>query len=582
VEDAFQATFLALLKKASSLRVRNSLAGWLFVVARRAALRARADASRWCTGNIAVEGVVVDASGNESELRTLVHEELARLAEKYRSPLVLCYLEGKTHAEAAQELGWPRGSMARRLERGQELLRTRLGKRGITLASGTVTALMTEKAHALPTALMNTTLEAATAGFPASIQSLADASLPHAFPSAKAGAALVGSLFLIALGSAVAPFHSIFGEANCVVAAPVTVDEKIPKKEAGAGDWTMFRGNPLQTGVAAPAPVAFPDKLEELWKFKTKDAIENAGIIVGDMVYIGSTDENFYALKLKDGTEKWRYKAGPFKAPPSYRGGNIYIGDADGKMHCLEAATGKKRWIYDTDSEIVSGVNFVGDSILFGAGDETLYCLSADGKERWKFRVPGGPVIGTPAVIAGRTFVAGCDSNLHVIDADKGKELLAVPLEGQTAASAACADDRIFLGTMTNQVLAIDWKKGEVVWKFEPGRGGQPFYASAAVVNDLVITASRDKRVYAINRKTGAEVWRFQTKGRVEGSPVIVGSRVYIGSMDGNLYVLDLTKGTELQRIALGKPISASPAVAHQVLIIGSTDGTVYCFGAKK
>jgi outer membrane protein assembly factor BamB len=364
-----------------------------------------------------------------------------------------------------------------------------------------------------------------------------------------------------------------------MIQARETPDLVRPQARAQSDDWPMFRGNPLQTGVA-PRPL--PDKLEILWKFQTKDAIENAGIIVGDTVYIGSSDENFYALSLKTGEEKWRYKAAPFRAPPSYRDGNIYVGDADGKCHCLEAATGKKRWIFDTESEILSGVNFVGDSVLFGAGDEILYCLTADGKPRWKFRVPGGPVIGTPAVIAGRTFVAGCDSNLHVIDASNGKEVLAVPLDGQTAATAACADDRIFLGTMTNQMLAIDWRKGEVAWKFEPGRGGQPFYASAAVVNDLVITASRDKRVYAINRKTGAEVWRFQTKGKVDSSPVIAGNRVYVGSADGNLYVLDLAKGTELQRISLGKGISASPAVANGCLVIGTNEGVVYCLGEKK
>ena len=133
---------------------------------------------------------------------------------------------------------------------------------------------------------------------------------------------------------------------------------------------------------------------------------------------------------------------------------------------------------------------------------------------------------------------------------------------------------------MTNQVVAVDWKKAEVAWKFEPRRA-RPFYASVAVTDDLVIAGSRNKRVYAINRKTGEETWSFPTDGDVDSSPVVVGNRVYIGSHDGNLYVLDLRKGTLQKKIPLGGRIIGSPAVGRNSLVVGTTDGIVYCLGAK-
>src|SRR5262249_40408702 len=105
-------------------------------------------------------------------------------------------------------------------------------------------------------------------------------------------------------------------------------------------------------------------------------------------------------------------KVGPIKACPAIRDGAIYVGDADGVFHCLEAATGKKRWTVDTGAEITSSASFSGDNILFGAGDETLYCYTKEGKPKWKFKVPGGPVMGTPSVVGNRTFAAGCDSKL--------------------------------------------------------------------------------------------------------------------------------------------------------------------------
>src|SRR5262249_8296141 len=156
--------------------------------------------------------------------------------------------------------------------------------------------------------------------------------------------------------------------------------------------------------------------LEVRWKFQTKESIEGAAAIVGDTVYVGSLDEHLYALKLADGSFKWKYKGGPFKAPPSVRGDAVYIGDEDGLFHCVDAKTGAERWTFETGSEISAGANFAGDTILVGSGDEHLYCLSKDGKPIWKFKVPGGPVLASPAVVGDRTFVAGCDSTLHVLD----------------------------------------------------------------------------------------------------------------------------------------------------------------------
>jgi outer membrane protein assembly factor BamB len=351
-----------------------------------------------------------------------------------------------------------------------------------------------------------------------------------------------------------------------------------------AADWPLFRGNPLQTGVAE-APLA--ESLTVRWQFKARDSVEGTAAIVGNTVYVGSQspqapDDTLYALDLATGQVKWKYKAGPIKAPVAVRDGGVYVGDMDGGFHCVDAATGQKRWVFQLDQEITSGANFVGDNVLFGCGDENLYCLSREGKPVWKFKVPGGPVMGTPAVVGNHTFAAGCDSTLHVIDTATGKDLRGVDLGSQVGASVAVAGDHLYIGTMGNQVLAIDWKKGEIVWTFEEEKRPQAFFASAAVTDSLVIVGSRDKHVHALDRKTGKPVWSFATKGRVDSSPVVAGSRVYAGSQDGHLYVLDLANGGEVAKFKLGNQINASPAVAGESLVIGTEDGTVYCLGPKK
>jgi len=349
-----------------------------------------------------------------------------------------------------------------------------------------------------------------------------------------------------------------------------------------SADWPVFRGNALQTGVATSD---LPDQLTILWKFAAK-AFEGTATIADGIVYVGCEDEFVYALNLADGKEKWKYKAGaPIKIGTAVNGAAVYAGDEDGKLHCLDAKSGQKLWIFDTKAEITSAPNFDGNKMLFGAGDETLYCLDKDkgGKPLWTFKVPGGPVMGSPAIINSKTFVAGCDSVLHVIDTTKGTEIKRIELDGQVGATPALAGDFLYVGTMTNQVQAVNWKEGKVAWSYEAQKRPQPFFASVAATEELVLAGSRDKCVHALDRRSGAPKWVFATGGKVDSSPVVAGKRVYFGSNDGKLYVLDWATGKQVQAVELGKKggIVASPAVSGNRLVIGTVDGVFYCLGKK-
>lgn len=347
-----------------------------------------------------------------------------------------------------------------------------------------------------------------------------------------------------------------------------------------AADWPVFRGDPAMTGKGE---AKLPDQLSEVWRFKTGNAIEGAPAIVGGVVYVASADKHVYAVDLATGREKWKQKLGaPMKASPGAKDGRVYVGDVNGEFHCLDAASGKVLWKYEAPGEINSGCNFFKDTILVGSYDGTLTALNAEGKKVWDFKLDQ-PINGSPAVAGDRTFVAGCDNVLHVIDAASGKELASVDIEGQSGATAAVAGDLVVAGTMSNQVVAVNWKAAKKTWTFEAPRRQQPFFASAALDGDLAVVGSRDKKVYAINQKTGAEEWNFTTDGMVDGSPVIVNGRVYVGclSNDGNFYVLDLKKGTKIQEINLDSPVTGSPAVGADCILIGTEKGTLYRFGAK-
>jgi RNA polymerase sigma factor (sigma-70 family) len=166
-EDAFQATFLVLARKAGGVRQQQALASWLCQVAYHVALAIRQRSARQQelarqAGAAKGETMAETASW---ELRQILDEELNRLPKKYHAPVVLCYLQGKTCAEAAEHLDWPAGTVKVRLMRARELLRARLERRGLALSAAAFSASLAPEALAatVPPALVEATLKSALA-----------------------------------------------------------------------------------------------------------------------------------------------------------------------------------------------------------------------------------------------------------------------------------------------------------------------------------------------------------------------------------------------------------------------------------
>jgi RNA polymerase sigma factor (sigma-70 family) len=168
-EDAFQATFLVLARKARSIRRKESLASWLHGVARRIALAARRAAGRRRTH----EGEIRPGAGHQDsswevawrEVQAALDEEIERLADKYRLPFILCCLEGRSRAEAASHLGWKDGTLSSRLDRARKLLQARLARRGVTLSAVLATAVLLPDvtSAAVPATLLKTAVVLAVA-----------------------------------------------------------------------------------------------------------------------------------------------------------------------------------------------------------------------------------------------------------------------------------------------------------------------------------------------------------------------------------------------------------------------------------
>ncbi len=167
-EDAFQATFLVLVRKAASITPREMVANWLYGVAHQTARKARATMGKRQAREKQVNEMPEPEAGTEPDLwrdlQGLLDQELSRLPDKYRLAIVLCDLEGRSRKKAARQLNIPEGTLSSRLTTARTMLAKRLARHGLAVAGGSVAAVLSQKAAlaSVPASVLSSTIKAAT------------------------------------------------------------------------------------------------------------------------------------------------------------------------------------------------------------------------------------------------------------------------------------------------------------------------------------------------------------------------------------------------------------------------------------
>ncbi len=268
-EDAFQATFLILARKGKTIRKQASVGSWLYGVAYRTACRARANfAKRQRLEPVTPDAALVSPADDLSwrEVRGVLHEEITRVSDSLRAPLVLCYLEGKTQEQAAFQLGVSKETVKNRLERARALLRLRLTRRGLgPVAVVLAASLPLAKASAMPAAgsvsamLKAVSLVAANQTVPADLISVKVAALSQGLLKAK----FLNKLTTLAAGFIVASLLAVGAVIAGVNYMPETASTEEPptaknaqKIEAKPGANESTKQEPMdRTQAVLPAMV---------------------------------------------------------------------------------------------------------------------------------------------------------------------------------------------------------------------------------------------------------------------------------------------------------------------------------------
>ncbi|MEM8666019.1 MAG: PQQ-binding-like beta-propeller repeat protein [Planctomycetota bacterium] len=347
-------------------------------------------------------------------------------------------------------------------------------------------------------------------------------------------------------------------------------------------NWLLPRGDAGSTGRTEQT---LPEKLDVLWEAKAGEAIEGS-LVVGDGRVIGAdVMGKVYAFDEKSGDPLWTRDFGTgflTGVAPAVSGNTVVIGDYEGNVFALDAKTGEERWRKTTDGEVAGSVGFYEGNVLVPSSGGSLYSFALeDGELKWTYDA-NDQIRCSPTVAGDRTFLGGCDGNLHVIDLKTGKAASEpLPLGGPTGSTPSVIGTSAFVPIMDGDVLAFDFKTGKQLWRYRDPDRSQEYRNSPAATEDLVIVSSQFKQVDAISTKTGEHQWRYTLKRRAEASPVIAGEDVWLAASDGRLIRLSLTDGTEKWTYEVRGSFIASPAIANERLYIADDDGVIRCFGSK-
>ena len=329
-------------------------------------------------------------------------------------------------------------------------------------------------------------------------------------------------------------------------------------------DASMFRGNPQHSGVYDAAGVAKFSQVK--WKFHTGGRVISSPAVSGGVVFMGSTDGNFYAVDLESGAQRWKYEAkSRITSSPAVSDGLVYFGAYDGNFYAVDAATGQLKWKFQT-----AGERRYAGKHLHGAqpAAETM-------PDPFDF------YLSSPVVWKGGVFFGSGDGNIYALNAATGVLTWKFKTGDVVHASPAIADGELFIGSWDSYFYALDVATGKQKWRFKTGEDPDihnqvGIQSSAAVVDGIVYFGCRDSNFYALDAATGQKKWAFSNHGSwVISSPAVQDGKVYFATSDSGLfYSLNAKTGSPIFSLKFqGWPMFSSPAIAGKMLYIGSHTG---------
>ncbi len=288
-------------------------------------------------------------------------------------------------------------------------------------------------------------------------------------------------------------------------------------------------------------------------------------------------NEHVYALQAENGVEMWRYPAEAdgglsfYAAPVLASNGGLIAGSYNNQLVSIDpSSNGTQKWQFTEAEHRYIGSIAASETRIFAPNaDNSIYALSDSGQLLWSFET-GEAIWSTPVSKDDNVFVASMDKNLYSLRASNGNKNWERDLGGTVVADLEIDENGIiYVGTFSQEILAIDSDNGRIVWS-SPTQGW--IWGGPTVFNQVLYVGDEEGNLYAFDTSNGRELWRIAAEGAITGSPLVTNEHVYIGTENGQILSVGLdgriqwTKTFEAQ--AYGSPI-----LAGDLVVVGFVDG---------
>jgi outer membrane protein assembly factor BamB/tRNA A-37 threonylcarbamoyl transferase component Bud32 len=330
-----------------------------------------------------------------------------------------------------------------------------------------------------------------------------------------------------------------------------------------------------QQGVAIKSHAI--QAIKPIWQFTCEDELRGSPAYSNNVIYIGSYDNNLYAINAANGEFIWKYPTeGGIVSKPAVYESNIYFGSEDKRLHVVTARQGQVNWTYYTNGPVRSSPYIAEGHVFIGSDDTYLHAVNTlTGRRAWQIEC-GSPVRSTPLVEHDRVYFGTEGGDFYCVDFS-GKIKWRFKAKRPITSSPVIAKDVIYFGSVDSTLYALDAKTGWVIWRFRLGKAS---ISSPCMVEDMIFTGATDGQIYCIDTRSARQLWVFTTEHQVTGSPIIYNDSLYCGSVDGYLYCLEFRTGRLRWKYQTEGPITSTPCAKDNAIYFGSTDHRLYALPA--
>jgi outer membrane protein assembly factor BamB len=297
-----------------------------------------------------------------------------------------------------------------------------------------------------------------------------------------------------------------------------------------------------------------------------------AAVVSQDIVYV-SGGPAVLALKA-DGTLLWRYPekndaAKTFFAPPLVIKGLVVVGDYQNTLFALDAnstGVGVEKWSFkDAKGRFIGGAVSAADKIIAPNADGNLYALDDTGKLVWKFTAKAG-LWGTPVVEKDILYIASMDHFLYALKASDGSQVWATDLGASSVATPLLTSDgMLFVGTLGNQMVAVQKASGAVIWKFDTTGA---VWATPVLKDGMVFFGDLSNKIYALSSKEGTIAWSGDAPGPIVAAPAVISDGMAFVCETGEVLLVGFkNERSWTDKVANGKLYSTPAVIADRLVM---------------